>query len=86
MERAVAAARFLTRTAWDSASAAMPFETDPPALTYFFDCGIVVRGLVSVWRVTADAEFLDAAAALGNARSNTACSSSAGARPSPWIR
>ena len=67
LDHAVAAARFLTRTAWDSTSAAMPFEIDPPAFTYFFDCGIVVRGLVSVWRVTADAEFLDAAAALGKA-------------------
>ena len=65
LDRAVAAARFLTRTAWDSASATMPFEIDPPALTYFFDSGIVVRGLVSVWRATADGEFLDAATALG---------------------
>jgi len=67
LDRGVAAARFLTRTAWDSASATMPFELDPPAFAYFFDCGIVVRGLVSVWRVTADAEYLDAAAALGKA-------------------
>ena len=65
LDRAITAAHFLTRTAWDSASATMPFEIDPPALTYFFDCGIVVRGLVSVWRATADAEFLDVAAALG---------------------
>ena len=65
LDRAVAAARFLTRTAWDSASQTMPFEIDPPAPTYFFDCGIVVRGLVSVWRATADAKFLDAATALG---------------------
>ena len=67
LDRAVSAARFLTRTAWDPASATMPFEIDPPVFTYFFDCGIVVRGLVSVWRVTADAEFLDAATALGMA-------------------
>jgi hypothetical protein len=65
LDRAVSAARFLTRTAWDSASGTMPFEIDPPALTYFFDCGIVVRGLVSVWRATADGEFLDAATTLG---------------------
>ena len=65
LDRAVSAARFLTRTAWDPASGTMPFEVDPPALSYFFDCGIVVRGLVSVWRVTADAEFLDVATALG---------------------
>ena len=67
LDRAVAAARFLTRTAWDSASRTMPFEIDPPAFTWFFDCGIVVRGLVSVWRATADGEFLDVAAALGQA-------------------
>ena len=67
LDRAVSAARFLTRTAWDAASATMPFELDPPGFAYFFDCGIVVRGLVSVWRVTADAEYLDAAAALGKA-------------------
>jgi hypothetical protein len=65
LDRAVAAARFLTHTAWDSAAGTMPFEIDLPAFTYFFDCGIVVRGLVSVWRVTADAEYLDVAAALG---------------------
>jgi len=65
LDRALAAARFLTRTAWDSASETMPFEIDPPAAAYFFDCGIVVRGLVSVWRVTAEAEFLDVATALG---------------------
>jgi uncharacterized protein YyaL (SSP411 family) len=63
--RSLPAARFLTRTAWDSASEGMPFEIDPPACAYFFDCGIVVRGLVSVWRVTAEAEFLDVATALG---------------------
>jgi hypothetical protein len=65
LDRARSAARFLTRTAWDSASGTMPFEIDPPALTYFFDCGIVVRGLVSVWRATGDGEFLEAATALG---------------------
>jgi len=65
LDRAVSAARFLTRTAWNPTTATMPFEIDPPVFTYFFDCGIVVRGLVSVWRVTADAEFLDAATALG---------------------
>jgi hypothetical protein len=65
LDRAVAAARFLTRTAWDSASRTMPFEIDAADLAYFFDCGIVVRGLVSVWRATADGEFLDVATALG---------------------
>src|SRR5205085_1795099 len=65
LERAVAAARFLTRTAWDAASGAMPYEIGPPAFTYFFDCGIIARGLVAVWRATGDAEFLDRAVAVG---------------------
>ena len=45
LDRAVAAARFLV-CAWDSPSSTMPFEIDPAAFTYFFDCGIVVRGLL----------------------------------------
>jgi hypothetical protein len=65
LERAVAAARFLTRTAWDPAAGAMPFEITPAAFTYFFDCGIVVRGLLSAWRAAGYQEFLDVAAALG---------------------
>ena len=65
LEAAVRAARFLTRTAWDGASRAMPFELDPPAFAYFFDCGMAVRGLLSAWRVTGEEDFLDVAAALG---------------------
>jgi hypothetical protein len=65
LDRAAAAARFLTRMAWDAASRTMPFETNPPAFTYFFDCGITVRGLLSAWRATGEQEFLDVAAALG---------------------
>jgi hypothetical protein len=65
LERAVAGARFLARTAWNRASQIMPFEIDPAAFTYFFDCGIVVRGLLSAWRTTGTDEFLDVAAALG---------------------
>ena len=43
----------------------MPFETDSPALSYFFDCGIIVRGLLAAWRVSRSAEFLDCAVAVG---------------------
>ena len=64
LDRATAAARFLVRT-WDPASRTMPFEADPPAFTYFFDCGIIIRGLLSVWRVTGEQPFLDVAAELG---------------------
>jgi hypothetical protein len=44
----------------------MPFEIAPAAFTYFFDCGIVVRGLLSVWRATGQQEFLDTAVAIGH--------------------
>lgn len=64
LDRAVSAARFLTR-AWDRASQTMPFEIAPAAFSYFFDCGITVRGLLSVWRATGEQEFLDVAVATG---------------------
>jgi hypothetical protein len=66
--RALAAARFLTRQAWNGDS--MPFEMShgPNGLaTYFFDCGIIVRGLLAVWRATHDEEFLRLASTLGRA-------------------
>jgi len=65
LERALAGARFLAHIAWDRASQTMPFEIDPASLTYFFDCGIVVRGLLSAWHASGTDEFLDVAAALG---------------------
>lgn len=64
LEGALAAARFLTH-AWDPASQTMPFEIAPATFTYFFDCGIVVRGLLAVWRATGEQSFLDAAVATG---------------------
>jgi hypothetical protein len=72
LERAVAAARFLTRTAWDPAGRAMPFEMAPAAFTYFFDCGIVVRGLLAAWRATGDREFVDVAVAVGRSMADFA--------------
>jgi hypothetical protein len=62
------AARFLTRRAWDARLGTFPFElpaNGAQSYAYFFDCGIIVRGLLSAWRVTADAEFRDAAIAGG---------------------
>jgi len=64
---ALAAARYLTRV-WDGNS--MPFEAprnSGEGYTYFFDCGIVVRGLLARWRSTHEPEFLDVATELGNA-------------------
>jgi hypothetical protein len=70
LERAVLAARFLTRQAWDCGSGCMPFEygalpEDATPLAYFFDCGIITRGLVAAWRATGEAEFLEAAVRCG---------------------
>ena len=64
LDRALAAAGFLIR-AWDPESQTMPFEIAPPAYTYFFDCGIVVRGLLAVWRASGRQEFLELAVAIG---------------------
>ena len=65
LEKAADAARFLTRVAWDRALAVMPFELSETAFAYFFDCGIIVRGLLSVWHARGESEFLDTAAAIG---------------------
>jgi hypothetical protein len=45
-DAASAAAHFL-ECAWDPAATAMPFEIDSPRFSYFFDCGIIVRGLLA---------------------------------------
>ena len=65
LNRARAAARFLTGVAWDSRNGVMPFELEPAAFTYFFDCGIIARGLLALWRVTCEQVLLDVAAAIG---------------------
>jgi len=76
LDRAVRAARFLTRTAWDAPLGTFPFEqAQSGALAYFFDCGIIARGLLAAWRRTAEAEFRDAAVAAGRSMLADFCSS-----------
>lgn len=71
LEAARRAARFLIAEAWSAPLATFPFELarngapSPPA--YFFDIGIIVRGLLAVWRATGEPEFLDAARDGGRA-------------------
>ncbi len=69
LDRAVQAARFLTRMAWDRHLGIFPCEYDVHApvepLAYFFDSGIIARGLLAVWRATGESEFLDAAIECG---------------------
>jgi hypothetical protein len=65
LNHARSAARFLTRAAWDAQNNVMPFEVEPEAFSYFFDCGIIARGLLALWRLTCEQELLDIAAAIG---------------------
>ena len=58
------AAHFLVHTAWDADIGVFPFE-HPAALAYFFDSGIIIRGLLSAWRATGQSEFLETAIAAG---------------------
>lgn len=63
-------ARFLVN-AWDRESDAFPFEYPSPSaesehLAYFFDSGIIIRGLLAVWRETADGELLELARAAAH--------------------
>jgi hypothetical protein len=56
LEAARCAAGYLAREAWDPAACAYPFEPGSDR-AYFFDTGIMVRGLLAVWRSTGDEEF-----------------------------
>ena len=47
----LAAARYLTRHAWSPRHATIPFDPGS-AYAYFFDIGIIVRGLLAAWRAT----------------------------------
>jgi len=65
------AAHFLTHLAWDRALRTFPFEysdncDQPKALAYFFDCGIIVRGLLAAWRASRQEIFLETAIAAGH--------------------
>jgi hypothetical protein len=70
LDAALRAARFLTRTAWDAKLQTFPFEHSANghgsrALAYFFDCGIIVRGLLAAWCVSNESEFRDVAILAG---------------------
>jgi hypothetical protein len=53
-------------TSWNSELGTFPFEHPSPSpesehLSYFFDCGIIIRGLLAVWHETHDDRLLDIA-------------------------
>ena len=56
LHAALETARYLTREAWDAGSATFPFEPSSPKV-YFFDTGIIARGLLAAWKQTGDREF-----------------------------
>jgi hypothetical protein len=69
LDAASRAGRFLRR-AWDARLDLFPFEyseggTGHAPLAYFFDSGIIVRGLLRLWRVTGRGEWREAANACG---------------------
>jgi hypothetical protein len=59
-DAAVKAAHYLTRVAWDESSFTFPFELGSDK-AYFFDIGIIIRGLLAAHRMTGEAEFHDVA-------------------------
>jgi hypothetical protein len=56
----LAAAHFLTRQAWSSQHATIPFEIGSE-FAYFFDIGIITRGLLAAWKATGEQELADRA-------------------------
>ncbi len=64
-DRARLAADFLVDQAWSKELQTFPFEFPGTPPAYFFDCGIIVRGLLAAWRMSGDQCYLDAAAAGG---------------------
>lgn len=65
LDAATRAGDFLVQ-AWDAESGAMPFEWAadgqlPEHHTYFFDNGIIVRGLIRLWRSLGNQTYLDMA-------------------------
>ncbi|HUQ90418.1 MAG TPA: hypothetical protein VM120_01975 [Bryobacteraceae bacterium] len=70
-DAALRAGRFLIAQAWDKDSGIFPFEWPKTAKpeenrAFFFDCGIIVRGLIALWRMTNNSQFLDVAVSCGH--------------------
>lgn len=67
LDAAIAAASYLV-SAWDADISAMPFEcaANGSRYSYFFDNGIIVRGLLAIWRECGKEEFLSTAIKVGD--------------------
>ncbi len=67
LQRAKETARFLIRDCWNQDLQAFPFEYPGLPDAYFFDCGIIIRGLLAVWRLSGDSDLLATAVQAGHA-------------------
>jgi hypothetical protein len=67
--RAWFTARFLTERAWNPELQTFPFEPVAGSPGYFFDCGIIVRGLLAVWRLTHEQRLREIALAAARSMS-----------------
>ena len=67
LDAAIRAGTYLV-TSWDDTCAAMPFECDGEGqkFSFFFDNGIIIRGLLSLWREFKKEEFLETAIKVGD--------------------
>ncbi len=63
-DAAIRAGHYLTRCAWDASSSTFLFEPGSHR-SYFFDTGIIIRGLLSADRLNVDQEFWDRAHQAG---------------------
>lgn len=67
LNAALRAADYLL-AAWDERNSTFPFEpvlNGSRAYAYFFDCGIIARGLLAAWRATRKTEYLETAKQCG---------------------
>lgn len=64
-QAALHAAHFLIDSAWDKENSIFPFEYPSKGLAYFFDCGIIVRGLLAAWRLNGESTCLSVAVQCG---------------------
>jgi hypothetical protein len=68
LDAALGSAAFLRDQAWSAGDNTMPFEipsAGEQGYAYFFDLGIIVRGLLMAWRASGDASFLEKAKETG---------------------
>ncbi|HYM09889.1 MAG TPA: hypothetical protein VEU62_04120 [Bryobacterales bacterium] len=70
LSNALRAGQFLCYDASDSQTDLFPFEVAAPGVlpdryAYFFDCGVVIRGLIALWHATGDPMYLERAEMCG---------------------